>query len=235
MRIVGVLLAAGSGSRFGGDKLRHPIPPREVDAQGATHRTDVAGNAERARKNDAEAVRTDGAAIRTGSQCSVALGVVACRSLVAALPETLAVVRPEDATLGVLLRGAGARIVHCADASLGMGHSLACAIEASRDADGWVVALADMPWVRVATIRAVADALRAGSQAVATSHAGRRGHPVGFAGTYGAALANLTGDRGARELVAAAGGALTLIDTGDEGVLRDVDFRGDLQEWRDSV
>jgi molybdenum cofactor cytidylyltransferase len=235
MRIVGVLLAAGSGSRFGGDKLRHPIPPREFDPHDPMPAMDAPGNATRAQTRDDGTARIDTSANREGSQCRVALGVVACRSLVAALPETLAVVRPEDATLGVLLRGAGARIVPCADAGLGMGHSLACAIQASRDADGWVVALADMPWVRVATIRAVADALRAGAHMVATSHAGRRGNPVGFAGSYGATLASLTGDRGARDLVAAAGDTLALIDTGDEGVLRDVDVRGDLRESRDST
>ncbi len=190
MRIVGVLLAAGNSSRFGGDKLRHPVPD----------------------------------ALQRG----VALGVLACRGLVAAVPESVAVVRAGDVALAAMLREAGARVVECHDAAAGMGRSLACAIGATRDADGWVVALADMPWVRVTTIRAVADALRAGAAIAAPACDGRRGNPVGFARAYGAALEHLAGDRGARDLVAAAGHALSIIDTDDEGVLRDVDVRADL-------
>jgi molybdenum cofactor cytidylyltransferase len=156
------------------------------------------------------------------------LGVVACRNLVSALPDTIAIVRPGDTTLAALLRGAGARVLACAEAASGMGHSIACAIAATRDADGWVIALADMPWVRVSTIAAVAEALRRGAPIVAPRCNGRRGNPVGFASSYRDALAGLTGDRGARDLIAAAGPDMRIVDVDDDGVLRDVDVSGDL-------
>jgi molybdenum cofactor cytidylyltransferase len=156
------------------------------------------------------------------------IGVAACRTLVAALPETIAVVRPRDAALAGLLRRAGATVVECMDASRGMGHSLAAAVSAAPEADGYVVALADMPWVRVATIAALADALAAGASIAAPVYRERRGNPVAFASRWRDALVALRGDRGARDIVTAAGAALALVAVDDDGVLRDVDVAADL-------
>ena len=50
---------------------------------------------------------------------------------------------------------AGLRVVPCINADDGMGASLACGVAAAGDADGWVIALADMPWIAPATIRAI--------------------------------------------------------------------------------
>jgi molybdenum cofactor cytidylyltransferase len=186
VRVVGVLLAAGRGERYGGDKLLAPL--------------------------------ADG----------TPMGVAACRTLVAALPVTIAVVRPHDVALAGLLRGAGATVVECMDASLGMGRSLAAAVSRTRDADAWIVALADMPWVRSTTIAALVAALDAGASIAAPVHRRRRGNPVGFAARWGGALCALRGDRGARDVVSAAGADLTTIDVDDDGVIRDVDLPGDL-------
>jgi len=191
--VAGILLAAGSGVRFGGDKLLAP-----------------------------------GAAAGLG----VPIGVLACRHLVAALPYTVAVVRPGDAALAAALAGAGARIVECANAADGMGASLACGVRASADAVGWVVALADMPWILPATIASVAAAVRAGALVAAPFHGGARGHPVGFGRACRDELAALTGDVGAKPIVAAHAAALTRIDVDDFGILRDVDTPADLRPGR---
>jgi molybdenum cofactor cytidylyltransferase len=214
LRIVGVLLAAGSGSRFGGDKLLHPIPD----------------NGHPSALPPAREGRGDGASAsqRRSPSGNVPMGVIACRNLTEALPETIAVVRATDVALGALLRGAAARVIECPDAASGMGHSLGCAINASRDADGWVIALADMPWVRASTIAALAESLRDGAPMVAPACGGRRGNPVGFSADYADALANLQGDRGARDLVERAGAALRLLEVDDAGVLRDIDRAADI-------
>ena len=156
------------------------------------------------------------------------MGVAACRTLVATLPVTIAVVRPHDVALAGLLRGAGATVVECMDASLGMGHSLAAAVAAAPEADGYVVALADMPWVCASTIAALAGALAGGASIASPVHRCRRGNPVAFASHWRDALVGLRGDRGARDIVAAAGTALALVDVDDDGVLRDVDIAADL-------
>jgi molybdenum cofactor cytidylyltransferase len=190
-RIVGVLLAAGRGERFGGDKLLAPLP--------------------------------------AGPNAGVAVGVAACRSLRAALGEVTAVVRPGDAPLVAALVGAGARIVVAARADDGMGASLAAGIAAADGADGFVVALADMPWVAPATIRLVVEALRGGAPIAAPRYLGKRGHPVGFAAAHRGELAALSGDVGARAIVEAHASSVTFIDVADAGILADVDVPEDLR------
>jgi molybdenum cofactor cytidylyltransferase len=156
------------------------------------------------------------------------VGVRACRNLIAVLPRTIAVVRPDDAELAAALRAAGALVIACPDADRGMGASLACGVAAVGGADGYVVALADMPWVAPATTRAVAAALAAGAPVAAPWHAGRRGHPVGFGRVCEAALLALGGDEGARSIFAARERDAVRIDVDDPGCLADVDRPEDL-------
>jgi molybdenum cofactor cytidylyltransferase len=115
------------------------------------------------------------------------------------------------------------RIVECTNADDGMGASLACGVAATKDADAWIVALADMPWLAPDTIAAVADAICRGADIAAPAHRSIRGHPVGFSRRHYHALVALTGDAGARDLLKANAASLTLVDVDDEGVVRDVD------------
>jgi molybdenum cofactor cytidylyltransferase len=157
------------------------------------------------------------------------VGVASCRHLVNVLPQVIAVVRPGDLLLAERLAAAGARVVECARADDGMGASLACGVAAAPEADGWIVALADMPWIAPATIDKVTDALRNGADIAAPVCHDRRGHPVGFARRHFQALASLCGDDGARSVVAAHVSGLRLVAVEDEGILRDVDTATDLR------
>jgi molybdenum cofactor cytidylyltransferase len=168
------------------------------------------------------------ALLPAGPNTGVAVGVAACRSLHAALGEVIAVVRPGDLPLVTALVGAGARIVVAARADDGIGASLAAGIAAVDGADGFVVALADMPWVAPATIRLVVEVLRGGASIAAPRCHGRRGHPVGFGAAHRGELAALSGDVGARAIVDAHGDALRLVDVDDAGTLADVDVPEDL-------
>jgi len=163
-----------------------------------------------------------------GVAAGTPVGVAACLHLVAALPRVVAVVRPSDTALARALEATGARTLECADAHQGMGVTLAAAVRAAQDADGWIVALADMPWIAPATIAAVAARLLEGASLVAPAHGGRRGHPVGFGRAHYAALSSLTGDEGARSIIAAHADVLELLDVDDPGVLLDVDHPADL-------
>lgn len=181
MRIVGILLAAGRGSRFGGDKLLARL--------------------------------ADGTPV----------GVQAARNLRAALDQVVAVVRPEDGALMQALAAAGVRVEPCASAHEGMGASLAHAVRASADADGWIIALGDMPLIRPETISRLARALEQGAAIVAPSHGGERGHPVGFAAEFGPRLTLLSGDVGARDILRAERGRIVTLEVEDPGVLADID------------
>jgi molybdenum cofactor cytidylyltransferase len=157
-----------------------------------------------------------------------AIGIAAARALIAAVPEVVAVTRPGDRALCEALGALGLRVIENPRAGEGIGTSIAAGVAAAPQASGWLIALADMPFIRPATVAALADALRGGADMVAPQHAGRRGHPVGFAARWRAALCALEGDRGARGLIAAHPAALTLLPTADPGVLRDLDRVEDL-------
>ncbi|MBX3645700.1 MAG: nucleotidyltransferase family protein [Rubrivivax sp.] len=114
-------------------------------------------------------------------------------------------------------------------ASLGMGHSIAAGIAARADAPGWLLLPGDMPMVRPATMLAVAAALEHHPVAYAQFQ-GRRGHPVGFAAELYSELMMLSGDEGARRIVArypAIG-----VDVDDPGTLLDLDTEADLAAMR---
>lgn len=151
------------------------------------------------------------------------MAVAAAHKLVSLLPESYAVIGDDDVLLREQLEAVGIGVVPCSGSDRGIGASLACGVRASRDAEGWVIALADMPFVEAASIGAVADALAAGAELAAPVFAGRRGHPVGFARRFGDALCALDGERGARDLIERERRRLVLIQVADAGVLCDVD------------
>ena len=186
MKIVGLLLAAGTASRFGADKLLHRLPH------------------------------------------GVPIAVQAARHLRSELPQVVAAVRPASDELERLLAAEGVRAVVCERAAEGMGASLACAVRAAGPADGYVVALADMPFVRPSSIAAVRDALAAGAVLAAPYFHARRGHPVGISARFRAELETLGGDEGARRIVAMHGAELVKVPVGDPGVIRDIDRPADL-------
>jgi molybdenum cofactor cytidylyltransferase len=164
------------------------------------------------------------ARLTRGPDAGEPVAFAAARHLCAALPRVIAVVRPDGAgaaELARLLTLAGCEVFASEDAQRGMGASLAAAVRYGGPAAGWVVALADMPMLEPATVRAVSAALVSPASMAAACYQGRRGHPVGFGAAYRSALARLDGDRGARSVLEA--GAVTLIETEDPGVLHDVD------------
>ncbi len=180
-QVMGILLAAGAGRRFGGNKLLHPLDSGEL------------------------------------------MGIAAARNLVAAVPDSLAVVRPGDRYLAERFRALGLQVVENPAADQGMGTSLAAGIGAAEDAAGWLIALGDMPWIRPQTIMSLAKRLGDGDSIVAPVYGGRRGHPVGFNGKWRSRLQALIGDQGARALLVGQGAEITPVPTTDPGVLMDVD------------
>jgi molybdenum cofactor cytidylyltransferase len=182
LNIVGLLLAAGSASRFGSDKLRHSL----------LH--------------------------------GVPIAVQALRNLKPEVDEVFAVVKPGDAALFA----AECKTVVCERASEGMGASLACGVREAGKRDAYLVALADMPYIRRTSIAAVRQALEGGAALAAPYWHARRGHPVGIAGRFYEQLLALGGDEGAKSILGAHARELMKIPIGDPGVIRDIDTPADL-------
>ncbi len=137
------------------------------------------------------------------------------------------VLRPEDEALARAIRAlpGNPEIALAADASLGMGHSLAAGVRSISDNWRWAsVALGDMPFVRAATLTSLLDAFfaAAAEQIVQPTYQGTPGHPVTFPAACFADMARLEGDQGARAVLAAYG-RVQQEPVDDPGVLMDVD------------
>ncbi|HMM75608.1 MAG TPA: nucleotidyltransferase family protein [Gammaproteobacteria bacterium] len=145
------------------------------------------------------------------------------------LAQRVLVVAPGDETAAALARSAEASLAVNRDPAQGLGASIACGVRAlSPDVDGVLIVLGDMPRVRPASIAVLLERLETlcDGAVVAPLHRGRRGHPVLFGAAHLPALAALTGDEGARAVLA--GAQLTSVDVDDPGVLLDIDTPADL-------
>ena len=161
-----------------------------------------------------------------------AIALASARAMAAAMPRVVAVVRDDNPALRDLLRGVGIAIVAAPTTDEGMGRSIAAGVAATADAAGWVVGLADMPFIRAATIAKVLAALAAGSPLAAPAIRGQRGHPVGFDRRFRSALAGLRGEEGARQLLREHQAQLDLIECDDAGIIADIDRPRDLGQDR---
>jgi molybdenum cofactor cytidylyltransferase len=115
------------------------------------------------------------------------------------------------------------------EAARGMGHSIAAGVAAHAGARGWLVLPGDMPLVQPASMLAVGRVL-AEQPAAYAQYRGRRGHPVGFAAELFSELINLSGEDGARRLLARY--PATPVEVDDPGVLIDVNSDADLAAAR---
>jgi len=114
----------------------------------------------------------------------------------------------------------------------GMGDSIAAAVRATPDANGWLILPGDLPLIQAATLRLLAHALAHYAVVIPVYNRtnGQRGHPVGFSAELFSELLSLAGDEGARRLLArypAFG-----VDVDDPGTLMDIDTVADLHAAR---
>ena len=121
------------------------------------------------------------------------------------------------------------KLVHAADHAEGMAASLRAGVRSLPANTGAVfLFLGDMPRVPHAVLAPLAQAVRRGALAAAPEFEGKRGHPVVLARELFAKLEALSGDAGARSLLAGLGRSLTIVQAPDDGVLFDVDEPADL-------
>lgn len=160
------------------------------------------------------------------------IALASAMHLIQALPLSIAVLRPKNTVLAELLSDAGLKVVFCAEQDQEMADSLATAIRYSAQFeaanDGFVIALADMPYIQTSTISEVATRLDSGASIVIPTYNNQRGHPVGFAPWYRSELENLHGDEGARSIIKRYLDEVHLLPCNYAGILADIDSQADL-------
>jgi molybdenum cofactor cytidylyltransferase len=124
------------------------------------------------------------------------------------------------------LAGLPVRFVHNPDYADGLGTSLKAGIAAvPEDADGAIVCLGDMPQVDSTLIDRLLGAFdpERGALVVVPSIEGRRGNPVVWSRRFFPDLMTVTGDTGARHLIASYAEAVVEVPVAGEAALTDVD------------
>lgn len=163
------------------------------------------------------------------------IALASAENLIKSIPVSIVVLRPENKALAELMLNAGLRVVFCSENDEEMADSLATAIRfsASLEAanDGFVIALADMPYIQTMTISAVANKVDNGASIVIPTYQNQRGHPVGFSAKFRSELENLDGDEGARSIIKQYTDQVELLPTDDAGILVDIDTPNDLSAY----
>ena len=158
--------------------------------------------------------------------------VVSAQKLASVLPGSVVVINPALKTYTAQLEQLGLQVVINEQAEQGMGTSIACGVaaskDASKDASGWLITLADMPYIKTQTLTLLASKLTEGAGMVAPQFKQQRGHPVGFSQAYRNQLLQLNEDIGARNIIQNNQHQLELVITDDEGVVQDIDYPGDV-------
>ncbi|MEM1022962.1 MAG: nucleotidyltransferase family protein [Myxococcota bacterium] len=153
------------------------------------------------------------------------------RILAAGVRELVVVLGFESEIVGAALP-TSARSVRNPDFEEGMGRSLAVGVAAlATDAEGILIALADLPWLRAASVRRLLEAFEARpswASIAGLRHGERRGHPVIFEAAHRPYLEACRGDEGARSLVRERASEVLWVESEDDGVWRDIDRP---QDW----
>lgn len=165
------------------------------------------------------------------------LVVHAARTLAAATVDSLvAVVGADGDRVAAALDGLGFEVVENPDYERGQATSVRTGVRAIEDqvpdAAGAVFALGDMPAVSPDSVDLLVAAYRdRAATALAAAADGERGNPVLFDAEHFAALSDVDGDVGGREILLG-GEQSALVETGDPGVRRDIDTEADLERLR---
>jgi molybdenum cofactor cytidylyltransferase len=142
--------------------------------------------------------------------------------------EVIVVTGHERDRVAAALSGLHVRCVYAPDFAGGMGHSLAAGVRAARpDAQGLAVVPGDLPELTGSLVRTIMDCFvsQAVRHHVIPMAGGARGHPVVLGSWLRVQLASLSGDVGARQLLAGPAeiSRTCFLEVGDPAILRDVD------------
>jgi molybdenum cofactor cytidylyltransferase len=149
----------------------------------------------------------------------------------------IVVIGHESAKVDTALRGLGVQIVHNPDYARGLSTSLKAGVHAvPADCDGAIVLLGDMPEIAPSLIDRMIAAFSPpdGRSICVAMHDDMRGNPVLWAKMLFPEIETLSGDAGAKSLLAAHEDTVCEIQAG-ETVLRDIDTPEALEALRAGV
>jgi molybdenum cofactor cytidylyltransferase len=128
-------------------------------------------------------------------------------------------------TIRAALTGLPVTITENVSFADGLSSSLKCGVNALPPCDGFLVALGDMPLVTPEMIDTMIAAFdpAAGRSIIVPVFEGRRGNPVLWSAAFRDEFQTLSGDKGAKQLMALHGNLVYEVEVGSDAVLTDFD------------
>jgi len=151
-----------------------------------------------------------------------------CQTLLSVLRKVSVVCGNKENGIRSALADLPVDIVSCADAALGMGATIRCGARASSPTTGWLIMLADMPYVQVSTVDSVTHALLDGADIARPFFQGQPGHPVGFSTRLANTLRYCDPHSGLKKVIQQHGSQMARIEVNDPGATHDVDYPADI-------
>ncbi|MEZ2681123.1 MULTISPECIES: nucleotidyltransferase family protein [Providencia] len=105
--------------------------------------------------------------------------------------------------------------------STGLGDSIAFGVKNTSNLDGWIIHLADMPYINSRLFIRIANELKQHTL-VRPVYNSLPGHPVGISAKYYSDLIKLSGDEGAKSILQ--DNFVYKLDINDENVVKDIDY-----------
>ena len=119
-------------------------------------------------------------------------------------------------------------IKYCFNSDYPLGMSTSLKLGLSKVPSGIsavVVLLGDMPYIQRETLEALINLHKTiGSKIIIPVYNGRKGHPVLISCIYKDEIYNISGDVGAREIIKRHADEVVYLETGDPGILQDIDY-----------
>jgi molybdenum cofactor cytidylyltransferase len=120
------------------------------------------------------------------------------------------------------------QVLVCPEADDGLGATLSWGMRGTTPTLGWIIALADMPYIDPSTYGLVRSRLCSGFGAIRPTFEGEPGHPVGLARQWQSKLVGLSAKHGLGALLQDPDIGLEALAVSDPGCVRDIDYPTDL-------
>lgn len=160
---------------------------------------------------------------------------VAAVAIASGTQPVIVVTGHEAAAVRGALRGLAVTIVANPDYADGLSTSLRAGLRALPGGiDGALILLGDMPEVESSVLTALVAAFTGESAICVPVRHGRRGNPVLWGSAYFAEMMGLTGDSGAKSLMARHEAHLVEVEVASDSIFEDVDAPEDLARLRRS-
>lgn len=135
----------------------------------------------------------------------------------------------EAPRIAAVLSGRKLTMVHNASFQDGLSSSLRVGLSAlPPDSDGTLILLGDMPGIEDAVLGALMAAFTGSDAICVPVHRARRGNPVLFGRRYFAEMMRISGDEGAKQLLARHKERVIEVEVGTDSIFVDIDTPVDL-------